>query len=77
MGFGSASVLDGLNPLSEGAGRLQLAEKGMNKGGLDTITAHDNFQIIFVINPWYGEPWCGSCFPPWPQADRFQHPISP
>ncbi|KNZ45330.1 hypothetical protein VP01_8242g1, partial [Puccinia sorghi] len=50
-----ASVLDRLNPLFEGAGRLQLAEKGMTRGGINTVTPHDDFRIIFAFNPRYGE----------------------
>jgi midasin (ATPase involved in ribosome maturation) len=51
----SASVLDRLNPLFEGVGRLQLAEKGMTNRGIDTVTPHDDFRIIFAFNPRYGE----------------------
>ncbi|KAI7944893.1 hypothetical protein MJO28_010588 [Puccinia striiformis f. sp. tritici] len=51
----SASVLDRLNPLFEGSGRLQLAEKGMTQGGIDTVIPHDDFRIIFAFNPRYGE----------------------
>ncbi|KAA1117838.1 hypothetical protein PGT21_025055 [Puccinia graminis f. sp. tritici] len=51
----SASVLDRLNPLFEGTGRLQLAEKGMCQGGIDTVIPHENFRIIFAFNPRYGE----------------------
>jgi len=51
----SASVLDRFNPLFEGAGILQLADKGMTKGGIDTVTPHDDFRIIFPFNPRYEE----------------------
>ncbi|PLW04411.1 hypothetical protein PCASD_26128, partial [Puccinia coronata f. sp. avenae] len=51
----SASVLDRLNPLFEGAGRRQLAEKGMTNRGIDTVTPHDDFRIVFAFNPWYGK----------------------
>ncbi|WAQ89034.1 hypothetical protein PtA15_10A457 [Puccinia triticina] len=51
----SASVLDRLNPLFEGAGILQLAEKGMTRCGIDTVIPHTDFRIIFAFNPRYGE----------------------
>ncbi|OAV92330.1 hypothetical protein PTTG_27695 [Puccinia triticina 1-1 BBBD Race 1] len=51
----SASVLDRLNPSFEGAGILQLAEKGMTQGGIDTVIPHSDFCVIFAFNPRYGE----------------------
>jgi midasin len=51
----SASVLDRLNPLFEGAGRRQLAEKGMTNRGIDTVTPHNDFRIVFAVNPRYGK----------------------
>ncbi|WAQ91610.1 hypothetical protein PtA15_14A494 [Puccinia triticina] len=51
----SASVLDRLNPSFEGAGILQLAEKGMTQGGIDTVIPHSDFRVIFAFNPRYGE----------------------
>ncbi|KNZ55345.1 hypothetical protein VP01_2704g7 [Puccinia sorghi] len=46
MGFCTpgASVLDRLNPLFEGAGRLLLAKKGMTHGGIDTVTPHNDTE---------------------------------
>ncbi|MBW0467712.1 hypothetical protein O181_007427 [Austropuccinia psidii MF-1] len=53
--FCNASVLDRLNPLFEGTGTLQLSEKGMRHGKIETIVPHPNFRVIFVFNSRYGE----------------------
>ncbi|KNZ53761.1 elongation factor EF-2 [Puccinia sorghi] len=78
----SASVLDRLNPPFKGVGRLQLAEKGRTHGGIDTVTPHNDFRIIFAFDPWYGELSratrnCGVeiAFLPDPQLNAFSLPI--
>lgn len=51
----SPTVLDRLNPLLEGGGRLPLPEAGCAAGGLRVAIAHPAFRLLLSLDPGAGE----------------------
>ncbi len=55
VNFCNPAVLDRLNGLLEPNGVLVLGEKGVVRDGLEIVSPHPNFRLIFTMDPKRGE----------------------